>query len=1152
LHITRLRLLGFKSFVEPAELVVERGLTGVVGPNGCGKSNLLEALRWVMGETSYKSMRASSMEDVIFSGTNARPARNIAEVTIALDNRDRKAHPAFNDEDNLEITRRIERDSGSEYRINGKPVRARDVQLLFADASTGAHSPALVQQGRIGEIVSAKPAQRRFILEEAAGITGLHSRRHEAEIKLRGAENNLERLQDIIGQMDNRLSGLKRQERQVKRYRDVSRQIERLQILLYYCDWITYQATVRETEQKHQDILLVVGEKTRAEAKIRQTQIKAASRLPKLREQEMVAAAIVQRLNIESEHLEGEQQAQQKRKNELIARRTQINADLQREEQSCQEDRQRLKSFRDELVELERTTSDNGQTRKQATQQVQDIQLKLSDAEQEFLVLSNQYAEQKAQRNALQREQLEKRHSIKAIQQKHHKLDHEHSLTEQQLSQIADFDELGKQIEQQSAHLHDLEKKLQTGEKAIEKARTDESACLREQMEARSRLFTLKSEIKTLEKLLKSPTRSDDGPILEEIIVTPGYETALGAALGDDLDASLNARAELYWRDFADSPEHTPLPEGTIPLIQLVTAPNVLLRRLKMIGIVEPSEGDDLQKQLSPGQRLVSVEGDLWRWDGFIARANAPTNAARRLAEKNRLEKLQNHLVEHQLASEIASKNADQAHNKRSRLEIIRKDQKHRLKKLRSKLEHTRQSQARAEHRAFAHKARLEAISATRAELIERRDLETTRLEEIKSKLAELNNLRALETLVERHTRAITTLRTNYHKAKAHEDELQLAERNRCERLGHLKDGIAHSKARLDQSLGQMKTLEARLGNDRQELAELGDLPEQTLAKRQTLDQELVKAKKQRSEAADELQRAENTLREIELSLQLSQTDSVKAREQRAACKARLDAANTRLAEQKQLIAAELDCPPEKCPQKAGLEKGEKLPERHVLERRLAKLTKDRERLGNVNLRADVEARELSAQIKEMSAEHQDLIEAIDTLRTAINGLNREGRRRLMSAFEEINNHFEALFTSLFGGGKARLELIESDDPLQAGLEIIASPPGKKPQILTLLSGGEKALTALSLIFAVFLTNPAPICVLDEVDAPLDDANVERFCTLLNEMTQKTDTRFLVITHHPTTMSHMDRLFGVTMAEKGISQMVSVDLSTAERYRQSA
>ncbi|MCP4934040.1 MAG: chromosome segregation protein SMC [bacterium] len=1156
MHITRLRLLGFKSFVEPAELVIERGLTGVVGPNGCGKSNLLEALRWVMGETSYKNMRASSMEDVIFSGTNARPARNIAEVTIHLDNRHRKAHPAFNNDDNLEITRRIERDNGSQYQINGKPVRARDVQLLFADASTGARSPALVQQGRIGEIVSAKPAQRRFILEEAAGITGLHSRRHEAEIKLRGAENNLERLQDIIGQMDTRLFGLKRQERQVKHYRKLTREIEQLQIIALYSDYVSFRSAAKQAEVKLQEVLVTVGEKTTQEAQIRQLHAKAGDEIPALREREMVTAAVMQRLNIESDQLTHEQETQQARKDELAKRRAQYDADMAREENSLKEDQQRHKSFKSELHDLQIASNNSDMAREQASTQVEKTQSILTKGEQQSFTLGTQFAEQKAWFKALEREQLEKQASTSVLHEKSDKLASERRELDHQLSQIADFDKLASLLETKRAELDDLETKRTASEQNIDQARLDESARLVEQMDAKTRLSTRLAEISTLEKLLRSPTNSDDLPVLDEIVVTPGYETALGAALGDDLDASLNMHADLYWREYDTGTsllESAPaLPEGVIPLKQLVTAPKALSPRLEMTGIVERVEGDLLQSKLAAGQRLISIEGDLWRWDGFVARADAPTSAARRLSQKNHLEQLQNGLQQVQTKAEQTQNAAQKAQATRQQLQTHHQGLKNRHGDLRRELEQQRSSLVQAEQLASAQRARLQSIDVTSANLLERHTLETERLQHLVLELAKSDQLATMQKRVEKQSVELTQLRTNYLEAKANMDGLEQENRNRIARIERLEAEIRQTNARQKQAREHVKTLMIRRKEDETELAKLIDLPKQINAKRQALNSQLVKAQEQSELAADQLQRGENTLREINRSLQGLQGQAASARENKAACEARLEAASARLGEQKQLIQSELDCTPGDCLEKAEFDTQTTLPDRAELDRRLAKLTGDRERLGNVNLRADLEARELSEQIEEMSHEHTDLIEAINALRKAISGLNKEGRRRLLNAFDEINAHFEELFTTLFGGGKARLELIESDDPLQAGLEIIASPPGKKPQVLTLLSGGEKALTALSLIFAVFLTNPAPICVLDEVDAPLDDANVERFCTLLDKMTKKTDTRFLIITHHPTTMSHMDRLFGVTMAEKGISQMVSVDLSAAEQYRETA
>ncbi len=1154
MHITRLRLLGFKSFVEPAELVIERGLTGVVGPNGCGKSNLLEALRWVMGETSYKNMRASSMEDVIFSGTTNRPARNIAQVTIALDNRDRKAHPAFNDDDNLEITRRIERDNGSSYAINGKSVRARDVQLLFADASTGAHSPALVQQGRIGEIVSAKPAQRRFVLEEAAGITGLHSRRHEAEIKLRGAQNNLERLQDILGQMESRLSALRRQERQVVRYRDLSRQIEQLQVLQYYMDFLDYQSVRQEAEDQHAKALLLVGDKTKAESAARQLQIDANEKLPGLREREMICAALLQRLKIEAEQLDKEQQSQQNRKDELLARRAQIEADHRREQQTATEEAQRLESHTAELQTLQNKAQKDPDARLRAVDALNKAEAKLAQAEQDQLSHSQNFAEQKADLNALRREQAEKQRQADHISQQRIKLAQEFAQLRQQLEKIANFDQLAEQISTLDKRVQKLGEQQQDCAQDLQNARTAENEALRQHMQTDSAAQTLLAQISSLEQLLASSGSDHERPVLDDIKVAPGYEMALAASLGDDLEASLNDKADLYWRKLDQHGEKQlanlpSLPEGTLALSEFVEAPEALALRLHMTGIIERGQGDELQGSLLPGQRLVSVEGDLWRWDGYGTRADAPTMAARRLAEKNRLEELRSTFRKQEQAVTKTKETHQQARMALEKLEQNHTELQEKHAEHRAELETKRRNLTEAERSAASQRARLEAISATKKDLVERHQAQSDRLKEIKLELENAVDLDQLENRLAKQTATLGKLRAAYHEAKAFYDRLEQEQRTRQGRKTHLQAEIKRITTKLRHSDNYIKTLEERQKKEGQELDSLLDLPDQTKARRAQLDEQLAKAEQQRQSAADQLQEGENVLREIERSLRSLQAEAIGAREQRAASSARLEAASNRLAEQSALIIAELDCQPGDCPQKAGLSEQDKLPGKEQLTRDLARASRDRERLGGVNLRAEMEARELAREIEEMGAEHHDLMEAISALRTAISGLNKEGRRRLLAAFKEINGHFESLFTSLFGGGKARLELVENDDPLQAGLEIIASPPGKKPQVLSLLSGGEKALTALSLIFAVFLTNPAPICVLDEVDAPLDDANVERFCKLLDKMTQKTDTRFLVITHHPTTMSHMDQLFGVTMAEKGISQMVSVDLSTAEKYQ---
>ena len=1153
MHITRLRLLGFKSFVEPAELVIERGLTGVVGPNGCGKSNLLEALRWVMGETSYKNMRASSMEDVIFSGTNNRPARNIAEVTIVLDNRDRTAHPAFNEHDNLEITRRIERDSGSDYRINGKSVRARDVQLLFADASTGAHSPALVQQGRIGEIVSAKPAQRRFILEEAAGISGLASRRHEAEIKLRGAEGNLERLLDIIGQLQSRLSSLRRQERQVGRYRDLSRQVERLEILKAYRHYLDFRAQLQEAESEHQNILRQVGEKTTEESGLRQLQMEASQKLPALREREMVSAAILQRLTIESAQLEKEQQEQQKRKDELTARCAQIEADRQREQQNSIEDQKRLEAFKTELVSLEESVKKDPSVRLRAADALTKAETELAEAEEQRTASHQQYAEQKAQREALDRERDEKRALLQKLSDQRIRLAEETASLRRKLDDIADFDLLSAEIKALEEKLTEQEAQWQAAEQELQAAKTTENEALRQKMQDESARQTLRSQIDTLEKLLQGEGQNMQNQLVEKLSVKPGYETALGAALGDELEASLDPQADLHWRSLERaSGLDAVLPPNCPPLAQFVTAPEALSPRLQMTGLVEREAGEALQKQLSPGQRLVSIEGDLWRWDGYVARADAPSVAARRLAEKNRLEKLRETYQERAQQAQKSQQLHEQAQTSLAQAEQRQKEGRNAHEQTAKRLEQKRRAMFQAEQQASQYRARLEALGPRKKELIEQHKETSQRLEQIEQEGQGGKELQQLAAQLERLDATILKLRKQYHEAKAFHDGLQREQQVRTKKIKDLHSESKRLVQRLTLATQQDKRLQERLATARAELDSLQDLPDQTRVRRQALNDEVKKAEAQRQEAADQLQQGENTLREIERSLNACQSAVGSVREQAAACAAREEAARARLEEQIELIGRELDCQPDECLPKAGLASADELPPFEKIKADLSRALRDRERLGNVNLRADVEARELAAEIEEMESEHKDLIEAIAALRTAIADLNKEGRRRLLKAFHEINSHFESLFTSLFGGGKARLELVENDDPLQAGLEIIASPPGKKPQVLTLLSGGEKALTALSLIFAVFLTNPAPICVLDEVDAPLDDANVERFCKLLNKMREKTDTRFLVITHHPTSMAHMDQLFGVTMAEKGISQLVSVDLSTAERYVETA
>ncbi len=1151
MHITRLRLLGFKSFVEPTELIIGPGLTGVVGPNGCGKSNLLEGLRWVMGETSYKSMRGSGMDDVIFAGTDLRPGRNAAEVTVFLDNSRRTAPAALNDSDTLEISRRIQREAGSIYKVNGREARARDVQLLFADAATGARSQALVQQGQIGQIVSAKPQDRRRILEDAAGIAGLHGRRHEAEIRLKAAETNLERLQDVINQLGSQLTNLKRQARQAAKYKEISAELRKSEAIQHHLNWTATNAQVAAEEAALQEAMRAAGQFTQAEAAAIRVQAGAADQLQPLREEEAVRAAVLHRLEAERGRLEAEETRAKERHVELTARLAQLQKDAAREEEAIAETRDILIRLAEEEDTLNSQGGFDGGAREAASAAADEALAVLNEAENASAALTQEAAELRARRRQLEAAIAE--HAGRALRFAGQEADLDGQIAVlgggAAASQIEEFH---IQIEQLSEVLERVEGEAREAEQALAGARVKEQAARDDAAQMRLKARQLETEAATLVKILKPEDSKRWKPVVDQIRVAPGYEIPLGAALGDDLDVPADEAAPVRWGRVTPGSDDPSLPSGAEPLSRFVSGPPELSRRLSQIGVVTRENGRAMAGLLKPGQRLVTKEGDLWRWDGFAANADAPTAAAKRLEGRNRLETLEKDA----LASRIAAEQAEEASKNARQAALTAEGEEKRLRELwrrtQSDLGRAREGLSKAERAAQDTNSRLaalgEALSRTRAQNAEAAEQKR----EAEASLAAAAPAADLEVRLDAMRADISVKRGAYTAAKSALDGIDREIRQRRERLAAIASERGRWANRAKSAEGQIGTLEARVGEVRTELAALADLPAQVAERRNRLLTEISKAEGERRAAADKLAAAEMALRDSDRTLREIQGSLGAARETRARVEARLEAAREKRADQVRLTREHLECSPEDCLALAGLEAGVSLPEAHELEQTIVKLKGERERMGGVNLRAEEEAGQIGAEYDAMEKERADLTEAIAKLRQGISSLNREGRMRLTEAFDTVNGHFQRLFKVLFGGGSAELQLIESDDPLEAGLELLCCPPGKKPQVLSLLSGGEKALTALALIFAVFLTNPSPICVLDEVDAPLDDSNVDRFCTMMEEMARSTETRFLVITHHPMTMSRMHRLFGVTMQEKGVSQLVSVDLQTGIKFREAS
>ncbi len=853
MEFKKIQLNGFKSFAEKTTFIIDDGLTGIVGPNGCGKSNIVESLRWCMGETSAKSMRGSGMEDVIFSGTSNKPSKNIAEVIVNIANENKDGPIQYKDLDNIEIRRKIEKDKGSKFYINGKEVRAKDAQMFFADLSTGAHSPSIISQGRIGALVTAKPTDRRAVLEEAAGIAGLHVRRHEAELRLGAAENNLKRADELRRQQEKQLINLQKQAEEASKYKTISEEIKKIEAGLYY---------LRLKDIDHE-------------------------------------------IKLENEI-----------NNEADSEVQNFNKKIEEVEKKIQDETDKVNPIRDKNYEN--------------LSKIQRLNLELKNLDDENERIKNEIESIKS--------------SLKTIDED----------TDREKSIIIDANSNEKRLKEEKQELIDIDSKYYDTEKQsnndLELAKTN----LKTEQEKVDLLLSnfssesLKKNIHTINEI-----RTNIGKIIE-LISSNNNNEAL--TILDTCKTTLNFLVQTI----NENEDHKKISD--------ISSKNETIKKLQEVYADIYSKNQNLKKEsIKRDERIKTIDKEIESWKNLLSNS----------------QKMVNELNDRKQKLDLKLNNFD------------------------------KQPQSQAEK---------------------------------KGQISE--NLRLSE-----------------------------KEKNENETL--------------------IEEVDTKIINLREELDS-------------------------------------------------TKESSIEIRERKASSSATIEGLNKRRNDLLERIDTELNLNENNILEYSNLEKKDEFPDAVSQEEILDAKKREREKLGSVNLRADEETTKYEVEIKKMETDRQDLVHAIIKLKESINELNQKGRERLLQAFEKVNRKFNEVYTKLFNGGNAKLELVDSDDPLEAGLEMLVSPPGKRLQSITLLSGGEQALTALSLIFAVFLSNPSPICVLDEVDAPLDDANVTRFCSLLEELTKITQTRFIIVTHHALTMSKMNKLYGVTMPEKGISQLVAVDLQKAE------
>ena len=1128
-------------------MFIEPGLTAVIGPNGCGKSNLFDAMRWVMGETRPTSVRGSEMDDVIFAGSAGRPARNVAEVTIFVDNSDRKAVGPYAECDTIEVSRRIEREAGSVYRINGRDVRQRDVQIFFADASSGAGSTAFVRQGQIGLLISQKPLARRAILEEAAGIGGLHQRRHEAELRLRAAETNLSRLEDVIREVDGQLSSLKRQVRQASRYKNLSGHIRKAEALAHFLRWTDAEARAAAAGTDLTAAAASVAAATETAARASTVQSEAAGLLPPLRQTEAEKSAAHHRLIVQREQLEQEEARAREAAQRIRQLIAQGSADIEREQALDNDASAALATLGEEQAALAQAAARSATDIVDAADQSERLNAALAEAESLLESLTARLADWNAQKASHERGRDMAAALLEASTAQLADARARLAAAQAAAKDAPDVVHADQQTEAARAAALQLKGNTETVRARLSQAEALEAQTRTPLEEAERDVQRRSAEIKVLSDLLHPEGEGLFPPLIDAVQVQAGYEAALAAALGDDLQAPLDEAAPHHWRDLGAMDAARSLPGDVRPLSDFVKAPGALARRLSQTGLVFPDQGAKLQSQLQAGQRLVTARGDLWRWDGYAASADAPSAATVRLSQRNRLTALEQEL--------IAAKDA------RDMLFTVYSQAKDAATAARAAAREAEDHERRSEQALIAaqdESTKAARASAERAAQLASLEAEIRRLEQSvqaageshsghESALAQLGDGTELSREVADTRGRAADARSASGEARAALDILKREGESRDQRLAAIAGDFSRWESRKAAAAAQIAELSRRHGELEAELAKAEAVPAEIADKRVSLLSAIAAAEAARKEASDARAEAESRLAEADKHSKAAEALLSTAREERARAQAMSEAAASRIEELRIRIRDEIEAAPEELKERAEIEEGQELPPLDQAEKRVERLKQEREQLGGVNLRAEEEAAELEGRMATLTTDRDDLTGAIERLRRGIQSLNKEGRERLLESFEKVNANFQSLFTKLFEGGEARLTFTESEDPLEAGLEIFARPPGKRLQSLALLSGGEQALTAMALIFAVFLVNPAPVCVLDEVDAPLDDANVERFCNMLDQMTELSGTRFLVITHHALTMSRMNRLFGVTMAERGVSQLVSVTLAEAEK-----
>jgi len=1138
-----IRISGFKSFLESTEIPIDNGLTGIVGPNGCGKSNIVEAMKWVMGENSARQMRGDGMDDIIFSGTNERPARNFAEVSIKLDNTEKKAPSNFNQFDEIEISRKIEREKGSIYRVNGKQVRSRDIQLIFADNGTGARSSGIVSQGRISQIIDSSPENRRVILEEAANIKGLHSRRHEAELKLNGATDNLSRLLDIEQTYNEQLVELEKQARKASRYRSVGERLRKAESTLFIKLLNSSETDLKNFKNELEIATDRVNQAQLDVSKNTKSKLVAFDKIPELKKIEAEKATFLQSLNINKIRLEEEKSSANKTLDNIFNQISQIEIDIEREEEIKEDSKKSLLNLEDEEKKLKTESKAFEGKIDQAISLVKELKKKSDEADQDLSSINSKIYSINSNKENIEKRITDLKEKIKKSEfqiPQFNILEEEKSFKENKAKIIK-----GRKL------LEEKNKLLLTKKNEYEAIKKILNDLNKAKTEADYKVNITKAELNSLSSLLGHDTSSKE--TLENSIDSfASLEKSIGSILGETLLAPVLSNLDTpkntpFWRKNLKGIIETKLPDGVKPIIKNIKNNSILDLALLGVGIVDNEEiAFKLQDKLSFGQALTTVEGGLWRWDGFVQPPQVQNSYSERLQNIAKLRSLEKEFPNLENRQKSIQSNIDK---NESYINVIEKN----ILELESQI----YDLIEANNNLNLLNTKIESKIGSSKILVKEHqniiDLSNKELNLLNKELINSSNLPLLLTEELKIRNIADQCRNSLTDAMAAEQQVRNHESYQSRNLLQIKNQKNNWEKREDEAIARLLTLQNRQKSLSEEKQKLMNLPDNFKKREDELNLEINKALQLRNKAADNLVEAETNLNELEKLEKLSEQNMSSLREEMIKIEAKLNLSKSQVKNIEERVWEKLRINTDQLYEIANLDKNDEIDiSIDALEKTVHRLINERDSIGAVNLRAEEEMKEMRDKIKTMSNERIDLEQAIDKLKTGIFELNKEGRQRLKESFEEVNKNFKNLFQKLFGGGNAELKLIGNEDPLHAGLEVLASPPGKKMQLLSLLSGGEQALTAISLIFSVFLCNPAPICILDEVDAPLDDSNVGRFCNLLEKIVEETDTYFMVVTHHRLTMAKMDRLFGVTMEQKGISRLVAVNLEQANRIKKIA